>query len=80
MHEDSIEEMPTIKDPQVLKLLDTIGEFPSNKVIMLAGKDIVEVGPIRIEGTDSLYKGQMRNNLRHGVGIQIFKDGSQYQG
>ena len=62
-----------VKNSNIQKTLDKIG--PYKGVVDKKG-----CKPILIKETGDIYIGEWKNDKRHGVGQQYYKDGSYYHG
>ncbi len=72
--------MPEVTDPTIFEVLRKIGDFKWSLLPKYEDKDIRLVGPIQYEVTGAIYRGQMKNGMRHGQGTQVWKDGSRFEG
>ena len=75
-----VDVMPEINKEIRQRVQTFVGPFPLEKAPLLDGSDVIEVGPIEYVATQAVYKGQMKNGLRHGRGTQVWTDGSKYEG
>lgn len=70
--------MPDMLNPKTKEMLEKLGPFDYDKFnIPEYGGD--EIGPIQMEN-DTVYVGQLKNNLKHGRGKLFWPDGSIYEG
>lgn len=72
--------MPEVTDPTILDVMRKIGGFKWEKLPKYEDPDIKLVGPIQYDATGAIYRGQMKNGMRHGQGTQVWKDGSRFEG
>lgn len=75
-----VEKMPEITDETMKEVRTKIGEFRWDKLPKYDDPDIELVGPVEYSNSGAVYRGQMKNELRHGAGTQAWKDGSRYEG
>jgi len=73
-----ISEMPKITDTKVLKTFDKFGPYLEN-IEDPETCDLPYEGPYQFEN-GVVYMGQMKNEMREGLGIQVWPDGSRYEG
>lgn len=75
-----VAQLPEITNPVMLEARKKIGEFRWAKIPKYEDAELQQVGPVEYVANNAIYSGQMKNGMRHGVGVQVWKDGSRYEG
>lgn len=73
-------QLPNLQTKESLEIEEELGKFQYDDTINYEN-DLIEVGPMQL-GNGAVYIGTVtkKDNLREGRGVQIWKDGSKYEG
>lgn len=72
--------LPEITDPTLKEVHKKLGDFRWDKLPKYDDPELEQAGPLEYLSSGAIYRGQMKNGLRHGAGTQVWKDGSRYEG
>lgn len=72
--------MPDYSNPATKATEAKLGKFEYDQPMSPSGKNLIERGPYELDN-GAIYVGEWtKDGLRHGRGLQIWKDGSKYEG